>query len=162
MPNSHIKNCSFFVTIMLLGACSSTSGDWPSLAEPLPDTSEHERVIERAEPANTRPPETQSPLTTSTAIKLFDSTEAKLLTIRQDYMDTKARIMAASGENKLIEWRDAQLQLTRYSTALSRLDTIIDSSSLMETGIWKKAFETKEALDVFIIGERKALAAIEP
>ncbi|UTW58670.1 hypothetical protein KFE96_17925 [Kordiimonas sp. SCSIO 12603] len=147
---------------MLLGACSSTSGDWPSLAEPLPDTAEHERVIERAEPTNTRPQEEKSPLTTSTAIKLFDSTEAKLKNILTDYLNTKNRIESATGDNKLIEWRDAQLKLTRYSNMLSKFDAIVDSPSLMKTGIWKKAFETKQALDVFIIGEREALAAMQP
>lgn len=162
MRNSHIKNCSFFVTIMLLSACSSSSGDWPSLAEPLPDTSSRERVIERAEPVNTSRPVENSPVTVSTAIKLYDATEAKLRDIRSDYLAAKARINSADAETKMIEWRDAQLKLTRYSKTLSRLDAIIDASSLQEKSIWRKAQTTKQELDAFVVAERRELAAMQP
>lgn len=143
-------------------SCSSLSGDWPNLAEPFPDASDRNRVIERVNP--TPPPTVQDngPLTRSTAFKLMESTRARLKNATTTYLAIKAKIAPASGEDKTDYWNEAQLALTRLSHTASRLDTILFSEKLKPAPVWASATALKNAQDLFLVAERKSLATLKP
>jgi len=147
----------------MLSACGSLSGDWPNLAEPYPDASERDRVIERANPvAPTTMMHDDQPLTRSTAFKLLTSTRAQLKKANTEYLNIKAKIAAAVGDDKIDHWNEAQLSLTRLSHTASILDSILLSESLKAAPVFATTAALKSTQDIFLVTERKALAALKP
>ena len=155
---------TFLVALVgfLLASCSSLSGDWPNLAEPYPDASGRNRVIEHANPVDAPTPSADQPLTRSTAFKLLESTRARLGKDTTQYETVKAKITVASGDDKTDYWNEAQLSLTRLSHTASRLDSIIFSEKLKSAPVWTNAASLKDKLDLFLVAERKQLAALKP
>lgn len=145
-----------------LTACSSLSGDWPNLAEPYPDASERDRVIERAYPTEPAANENSQPLTRSTAFKLLQSTRARLKSAKAEYLAIATKLADATGDDKIDLWSEAQLSLTRLSQTVSRLDSIIHSDTLQSAPVWEKANTLKNTQDIFLVAERKTLAALKP
>jgi len=155
---------SIYVTALCgaLTACSSLSGDWPNLAEPYPDASERERVIEQAYPAEPISVESNHPLTRSTAFKLLQSTRARFETAKTEYLAITAELANLTGDEKVDLWNEAQLSLTRLSQTASRLDSITHADILKNTPVKEKATTLKNEWDVFLVTERKTLAARKP
>jgi len=146
----------------LLSACSSLSGDWPNLADPYPDASQRERVVERANPVAPTLLEDESPLTRSGAFKLLESTKARIGNAQKAYQTIKGEIASAENDDKLDSWNEAQLLLTRLSHTLSRLDAILISEKLRDAPVWASALQIKNSLDGYLVNERKALAKLRP
>jgi len=160
---SHIlKTYSLITIFLLLSACGRLSGDWPNLAEPFPDASERNRVFERSKPVDPVFSEDKSPLTRSTAFKLLESTRTKLETAKTVYLNARAKISDSSGEEQLINWNEAQLSLTRLSYTASRLDSILETENLKGTPVLSNSQILKSEQDVFLVAERRALAALKP
>jgi len=156
------KSLCFAVLCSALTGCSSLSGNWPNLAEPYPDASERERVIEHAYPAEPIAIENTTPLTRSAAFKLLESTRARLENARTSYLAITKELENAEGETKIDLWNEAQLSLTRLSQTASRLDSIIYADALRDAPVWKKAAALKDEQDGFLVEERKSLAALKP
>lgn len=155
---------SIYVAVLCgaLTACSSLSGDWPNLAEPYPDASERERVIEQAYPAEPITNENNQPLTRSTAFKLLESTRARLEAAKTNYLAITTKLANPAGDEKNDLWNEAQLSLTRLSQTASRLDSIIHTDILKDTPVLEKATTLKNEWDIFLVTERKTLAELKP
>lgn len=161
MPNTQ-KKYGFLALLLMLNGCSSLSGDWPNLAEPYPDTTERDRVIERANPVEPSVVKDESPLTRSTAFKLLESTRASLLRERGNYASIKANIADSEGDDRIDYWNEAQLALTRISQTASDLDAILDADMLKDAPVWAEARQLKEEEDRFLVSERKLLKTLKP
>lgn len=151
--------------LFLVAGCGSTSGNWPNLSDPLPDASERERVIERANPsANTASPAPArgNPMTKSVAIKLLTAVKADVENANKAYLSAKAAINTATGEEKGIAWHEAQLLLTRLSHTTNKLDSIIYAKKLKNEGFWTRALTFKTQQDEYVAAERQRLSALKP
>jgi len=157
-----LKFILFSALSLLISGCASLSGDWPNLAEPYPDASARDRVIERANPVQPTRVQDESPLTRSSAYKLMESTRAQLSTARESYLAIKAKLKNASGDDQTDLWNEAQLSLTRLSHTASRLDGILNSEKLKDAPVWVSASALKNTQDTFLVVERKALAVLKP
>ncbi len=156
------KLCAYSALFLMLTACSGFAGDWPNLAEPFPDPKERERVIEHANPvAPTRAP-TESPLTSSDAVKLLKAIQTQFAKDTSAYKGAKAHFAAAMGEDKTDYWNEAQLALTRLSHTASRLDAILNADTIKSSDVWMRVLRLKKEQDTYLVKERRLLAGIKP
>jgi len=162
MKKPQAKIAAISLIFFGISACSSMDGNWPSLADPLPDASERVRVIERANPTMPNREAPESMLTRSTAFKLLESTKARMEKAKEEYIAAKAGLSGLSGEDALDQWNEAQLALTRVSHTLSRLDQILITESLEDAPVWQSASNYKDQEDRYLVQERAALSALRP
>jgi len=152
-------------TVCLLGACSRASGNWPNLSDPLPDTTERERAVSRAAPAEHIAPEPvdpHSPMTKSVAIKLVIAVKAEIEKARKIYLASKAAINHETKEDQEIAWHDTQAMLTRLSYTTERLDSVIYANQLKNAPVWENAQHMKNDVDGYVAKERQILRKLKP
>lgn len=159
----YIKDFFCILTAGLVAGCSSFSSDWPSLSDKIADSSERERAHESAPPTEQGPKAEESitPHTPSTAIKLLTATKAKLEAARATYESAKETFLKAEDETALL-WREAQLELTRYSRLLNKLDSILISKQLMDHAVWQNAKNLEADIEAHIAAERQELNSLQP
>lgn len=152
-------------SLFFVSACSGTGGDWPNLSDPLPDASERERVLERAQPTKNSAPSTterDNPMTVTVAIKLVTAVQADIENAQKKYLDVKNAITTAEGEEKEIAWHEAQLLLTRLSHTADKLDSIIYAKQMKSENVWARASQIKNTHDTYVAGERQKLNSLKP
>ncbi|MFC3052279.1 hypothetical protein [Kordiimonas pumila] len=166
----HFCGFTTLVACLILYGCSSYSGNWPSLSDPIPGASENTngevRAHESAAPSTPVEPigmETETPLTVSTAIKQLTAIRADLAKADTTYQSARSAIAtAAPAEDKEIAWREAQLMLTRLSTTLNKLDAIIYSAQLKGKPVRDNAATLYSEQEAYIADERQKLASMKP
>ncbi len=164
MASTGSKSVSLF-SLIFVAACSSASGDWPNLSDPIPNASERERVVERAEPTPLYAPEApdrDNPLTQSVAIKLLTTVRAEVKRAKETYIASKGAIAREKGEEKEIAWHEAQLKLTRLSHNADRLDSITYADQLKAENVWQQAQNLQAMTDSYVAAERQALSKLKP
>lgn len=152
-------------SVFLLAACGDTAGNWPNLADPLPDASGRARVVDRGQPVapkNTREKQDIAPMTKSLAFKLVTAVAAEAKKATEAYLTVKHTIETVTSEEKPTAWREAQLMLTRLSKTTARLDSILYSENMKHENIWADASRLQVTQDSYVASERQLLAKIKP
>ncbi|UTW55362.1 hypothetical protein [Kordiimonas sp. SCSIO 12610] len=163
MPNIIRNHYSVsLLAIILLSACAAQN-DWPQLTDAVPDATERNRVIERAEPAPYEQVETINKFQTiEEAQNLLKELEILIQEEKQAYDSLKNVFVQTSDETKNDLWFELQLALTRISHTNSRLDNIIQHNGDDLSSLAGTAKTIKSTTDKFVINERQTLAKLRP
>ncbi len=146
------------IVTLFISACASADGPWPDLASPLPNDSARERVIIRAEPSAIPKP-------------LLSDDESHVMspkTMRKVLMDTTNAFQFAQTTYQkhaiqgLESWNTAQLLLTRMSHISAPIYDLSISDDPLLAKQRADAIAIIEALEDFVVNERKALNKTRP
>jgi len=157
------------VSVAALPGCSS-NGDWPNLSDKMPDPASRNRAVERANPSVTPRTQDTAPQTQEDARALVNSVVQDSETLGAEFEKIFRRVeeaSLASDGDLTIEtyrhlWFEAQLALTRFSQASSRLDSILFNTELDGSDVWKQASDRKKNIDAFVVAMRRGLASLKP
>lgn len=148
-----------FCCFMLAGCAR---GEWPSLSDKLPDP--QERVLVRAEPTTHVSPEpsTSVPgpdviISETDAIALLREVRNEVKILQAEYAEAAATYdlaaippQAGSRQELRHMWMNLQLQLTRVSQAVSRLNDILFASNLLDASLLEEASTLKTSVQDFV------------
>jgi len=158
----------------LLVSCSNFTSGWPSLSDPIPTQNDREgdtRAHATGQPAPAEPYSTEqkTALTKSVAIKQMTVIRVKIEKARMAYHSAWAALQERTGTTQKTDteeintrWHNAQLQLTRYSTVLNKLDFIINSSQLKDVPVWHNAKKLQTTEETYVANERQKLMDLKP
>lgn len=174
-----IRFVSLFILAGGLSACTSGSGDWPNLSDPLPREADRNVALEPAMMPDVTPgvkpvvpsrpgmtgeisatPDTDvAPATEQEATALLESIKKTLREETLAYRQAKARIAESADEARQDAWFQAQLALTRLSQTANRLDglMVLDMATLADA-----AASEADIIERFVVGERQQLFDAKP
>ena len=156
-----LSQSSSLLAILLITAACTRSGDWPNLSDKMPDPTERNRVIERAEPSTEPRPAPQAIVSEQDAIKLLSDTAAAIEAAEAEFNTAMNAWKQENGEART-NWMSAQVAVTRLSQTVSRLNDILFSEALNGTDTWQKATELKDRVDLLVISARQELGKSTP
>ena len=156
-----LPQSSVFVAILLIGGACARSGDWPNLSDKMPDPTERNRVIERANPSTGPRPSPNAIVSEADASQLLSVVVDAVADAEADFNTAMGVWRQGEGEART-NWMSAQLAVTRLSQTVSRLNEILFNSSLGGTPIAKNAAKIKTQVDALVVAARQELANSKP